>query len=426
VDCTLTFLDQLRQKARTNELFVLEQRTDRFTLDVIGKVVLDADFTCQTRDHPLAQAFFDRSPLMYNGSSTVTALRNFEFRRRFKLWRNGLELDRLMGVEVDRAIGRRGTATPGKSFKDRKRSIVDLACDAYVKEQMQDMSGDVKPSAAMDDTFRSDLITQCKTMLFAGHDTTSSTVQYIFYLLHHHPSVHTKIIKELHDVFGTDIQAETIAARLRSETHLINSLIYVAAVIKEVLRIFPPASTLRVTRPTDTPLFIPNPDPAGRAIPLQNLTIWPIAHMIHRNETYFPEPERFVPERFLPDQTPYPDAKLFTEAGKEAFRAFERGPRSCIGEQVAMIELKSAVALCVAELDFVAEVNGHVAKCSTGRVRTVEDSAEFAERVKRGEVKPRSEDGRTVEGYEIYQNLKGTAKATKGMPGRMYFRKGFA
>jgi sterigmatocystin biosynthesis cytochrome P450 monooxygenase len=422
VDCTLTFLDQLKEKARTNELFILEQRTDRFTLDVIGKVVLDADFTCQTRDHPLAQAFFDRSPLMYNSSATVTIFRDLEFVRRFKLWRNGLELDRLMGQEVDRAIGRRGTTTPGKSFKDRKRSIVDLACDAYVKEQMQNTSGDIKPSAAMDDTFRSDLITQCKTMLFAGHDTTSSTVQYIFYLLHHHPQVHAKIITELHSIFGPDIAAPTIAARLRAETHLLNSLPYITAVIKETLRIFPPASTLRVTRPSDGPLSIPNSDPTARPIPLANCTIWPVAHMIHRNEAYFPEPERFVPERFMPDQTPYPKSLLFTEPGKEAFRAFERGPRSCIGEQVAMIELKSAVALCVPTLDFVAEVDGHVAKCSTGRVRTVEDSAVFEERVRRGEVKPRSELGRTVEGFEIYQCLKGTAKATKGMPGRMYFR----
>lgn len=424
VEASLTFVDILREKAATNELFLLEDQATRLTIDIIGKVVLDADLNSQRRDHPLVTTFRERTGLMFNTSRTFQVLNNLEFVRRYKLRQNGFNLDKLIGQEIDRAISKRGSAAngPSKSFKDRKRSVIDLALDAYSAEKMVDVSGSVRPSAVMDATFREAAICNTKAFLFAGHvsfpvqsrastqltltsqDTTSSTIAYTLYLLHHHPRVHARLLAELHTVFGPSISPASIATSLRESAHLINNLTYTNAVIKEVLRLFPPASTLRQT--WDPKQTIPNPTPTDtryRAhFPLKGLTFWPNTLLIHRNTDYFPDPASFVPERFIPQETPYPDAKLFTEEGKEAFRAFEKGNRSCIGEQLAMIETKIILALVVPSFDFVAELEGKVAPCRVagrkGEMTVVEETEAWEESDRKGV--------RTMEGYGIYQMLK--------------------
>jgi hypothetical protein len=200
-----------------------------------------------------------------------------------------------------------------------------------------------------------------------------------------------------------------------SLTRQINQLDCLTCVIKEVLRIFTPASTLRHT--TDKSTMVPDPS-TGQPLPISNWIFWPMSLLIHRNKIFFPDVEVFVPERFMASQTPYPDAELFTAARKDAWRPFEKGPRSCIGEQLAMIESKIILALLVPEFDFVAEVNGVILKEQRGRP-TIFDANEETKDTN----KQQSTNGfPTVEGYAIYQMLKGTAKPAYGMPGRIYLR----
>lgn len=59
-----------------------------------------------------------------------------------------------------------------------------------------------------------------------------------------------------------------------------------------------------------------------------------LAYMIHRNPEIFPEPEKFNPERFLNGQYIHPFAHV----------AFSAGPRNCIGQRFAMLELKCALS----------------------------------------------------------------------------------
>ncbi|ETN40635.1 uncharacterized protein HMPREF1541_04914 [Cyphellophora europaea CBS 101466] len=433
VDSTLIYVDILRAKARANELFQLEEISTRLTIDIIGKVVLDTDLNSQQQDHPLVTAFRERASFMHNSARTFSILNNLEFRRLWRLHQNTKTLDHLVGVEVDRALAKRkqsNQTASQKSFKDRRRSAVDLALDGYAQEKLTNRASgtSIKPSAGeADATFRTEAITAVKTFLFAGHDTTSSTIAYGLYLLHHHPTVRSKLITELHAVYGADLSPATLAPLIKSDPYTINSLPYLTAILKETLRLFPPASTLRQTsNPEHT---IPNPSPKGspwqqRAqLPLANTAFWPIALLIHRNEEYFPRPTSFIPERFLPEQSPFPfpQSKLFTPEGKDAFRAFEKGPRTCIGEQLALIETKVILAIVVgAELGFRAEVWGREAR-GTGGESTLVGAEEMEGRLRRKEVGAREGRGRVVEGFEIYQILRGAGKPAYGMPGRMYF-----
>src|SRR5436190_102568 len=91
-------------------------------------------------------------------------------------------------------------------------------------------------------SLRNDMISSIKTFIFAGHDTTSSTISYIHCLLHLFPEVHTRLKTELDSIFPPGASA---AEALKTDPWLINKLEYTSAVIRETMRIFPPVSTLR-------------------------------------------------------------------------------------------------------------------------------------------------------------------------------------
>ena len=86
-----------------------------------------------------------------------------------------------------------------------------------------------------------------KVFMFAGHDTTSSTICFAAYELAEHPEAMQKVRHEYDEVFGTDV-SET-AQKIKDDPYIINRLPYTAAVIKEVLRLWPPASSVRMGEP---------------------------------------------------------------------------------------------------------------------------------------------------------------------------------
>lgn len=420
VDSTLIFLDILLEKGKTNELVSLDALSTRYTIDIIGKIVMDTDFRAQLdpEPHPIVTTFRRQVDLMPSASS-VSPLDDINLKREVKIWLNMRKLDALLGAEIDKRAAARNAAnaangtTEKKGFKDRKRSVIELALDAYDNEAVN--TGENK-SPGMNASFRTLAIDSIKTFIFAGHDTTSATISYTMYLLHLHPDVHTKLVAELDSVYGTDVPATEIAEKIKADPHSINKLEYMTAVIKEVLRLFPPASTLReLIRPQDIAAskdqYIHDPK-SGKSYPIKGFHVWPVATMIHRNADYFPDPVKFVPERFLPSLTPYPNAKLHTPAGKDAWRPFEKGPRNCIGQELAMIETKISLALIIKDLDFTAEYDGVKIHSWT----PIETKDEFRDGVP-------GTQRLSIEGHKPYQVLHGAARPKDGMTGRISLRR---
>ena len=441
VDSSQVFCNVVRNKAETNDLFELEEYGTRLTIDIIGKVVLDSDFDSQKQDHPIVRTFRDRVNYMPTSDPITGFIARFQLIRKWNLARNGRTLDRLIGEELDRKLASRAAASGGNghatgsaktptSLKERKRSVIDLALDAYQKE----FATSTKPGAPMDKAFRDAAIDSMKTFIFAGHDTTASTIAYVFYLLHWHPQVQEKLVTELDGVFGAGASAEVIAEQIKSDPHIVNQLDYTLAVMKETMRLYPPASTLRYVASGEN-LTFPDPNNPGRQLPLSGFEIWPMVHLVGRNDKFFPQPTRFVPERFIQSETPFPESQLFTPAGKDAFRPFEKGPRSCIGEQLALLEMKVILAMTVKDFDFVCEFDGEAVREpwveGEERETAVElprQRDEWDEGTGRwsGGRKELGEDGhwkgRTVEGHQCWQILRGAAKPRGGMPGRMKLR----
>ena len=256
----------------------------------------------------------------------------------------------------------------------RSRTIIDLALENYLAEQARTEDGE-----RMDATFKNAAMCQIRTFLFAGHDTSSSTLCYCYHLLSLHPQVRSRLVEEHNKVLGLSIKQA--AARISETPHLLNQLPYTLAVIKETLRLYPPASSTRNGEPGFT---VTTPD--GRQCPTEGFLVWSNSVAIHRNPDCWPRPDDFLPQRWLVDK----DDPLFP-ATKGAWRAFEHGPRNCIGQELAVLEVKLILALTVREF-------------------TVESAYDEWDR-KEGTKGPK-----TVDGDRAYQILLGAAHPNDGFP----------
>ena len=246
-------------------------------------------------------------------------------------WWNGRAMDQYIGRELDA----RFSESKSDTSNTRRKSVIDLVLQAYNAQ-----SGEQEPRS-LDPEFRAFAIRQIRLFVFLGHDSTSSTICYILHLLSQNPDALKRIRSEHDQVFGKDVsKASTM---LESQPQLLNELPYTTAVIKETLRLFPPAATSRQGKPGTS-----IQDDLGALCPTDNvMMIWTIHAELHRSPKYWPHPDSFLPDRWLVVD---PTHELFPVKG--AWRAFEHGPRNCLAQGIVMAQLKTVLACLVREFDF--------------------------------------------------------------------------
>nr|UOU03281.1 cytochrome P450 4V23/24-1 [Brachionus rubens] len=165
-----------------------------------------------------------------------------------------------------------------------------------------------------------DIREEVDTFMFEGHDTTAAAASWACQLLGSHPEIQKKVHDEIDSVFGQSDRALT--------NDDLKELKYLDLVIKETLRLFP-----------SVPFFgreISEDCTIGGYKVLKGQSAIILAYMIHRDEKYYPDPEKFDPDRFLPenlkDRHPY------------AYIPFSAGRRNCIGQRFAQMEEKVLLA----------------------------------------------------------------------------------
>ncbi len=166
-------------------------------------------------------------------------------------------------------------------------------------------------------------------LLLAGHETTSNALTWSLYLLAQHPAVLERMLDELsRELAGRPATAADVAR-----------LAYTGAVVDEAMRLFPPVWILARRALAEDRL------PSGVRVPPQSNVALP-QYAIHRDPRFFPDPERFEPERFLGARK---------DASAQAFFPFGAGARACIGEGFARMEASILLATIVqhAELELV-------------------------------------------------------------------------
>ncbi|MGI0494576.1 cytochrome P450 [Alkalinema pantanalense CENA528] len=169
------------------------------------------------------------------------------------------------------------------------------------------------------------------TLILAGHETTANALSWTWMLLAQHPEVRVKLNTELKTVLN---------GRVPSLADL-PQLVYTNWVLKESMRLYPPATDVSREATADYELD-------GYVIP-KGATVLASQWAMHRDPRYFNDPEAFQPERWADD--------LEKQLPRGVYFPFGDGPRVCIGKSFAMME---AVLLLVAiaqkfELDLVAD-----------------------------------------------------------------------
>lgn len=222
--------------------------------------------------------------------------------------------------------------SPGADEEDFK-TILKLARDSYI-------SCEGKHQA--DGKVLSDLLPQLKILMIAGYDTTGIALAFAYYFLSMNPKALKALRREHDEVLGP---VEEAAHRLSSNPSLVYQLPYTNGVIKEALRINSPVSTIRYGAPGK---FLV--DDKGRRFPTEGFVLLSDVFHIHRSEKTWHRPLEFLPERWMARDKS--DPLYEGPHTKNAFRPFELGPRGCLGQELALVDMRIALALTVREFDF--------------------------------------------------------------------------
>ncbi|HLX48015.1 MAG TPA: cytochrome P450 [Streptosporangiaceae bacterium] len=157
------------------------------------------------------------------------------------------------------------------------------------------------------------------TLLLAGHETTASTLSWMWYLIDAHPEVAERMREEAVGVLGD---------RTPRYEHL-HGLHYTNMVIQETMRLYPPVWAL-TRRAVEADEIGGYRVPAGADIMISPYTL-------HRHPGYWPDPQGFDPQRFDPART--------AASHRYAYIPFGAGPRVCVGSHLGMMEATFVAAM---------------------------------------------------------------------------------
>ncbi len=153
--------------------------------------------------------------------------------------------------------------------------------------------------------------------MFAGHDTTATTLAYALWALGHDPACQDRVAAEVAALPDRPLDPNDLAA-----------LGYTAQVVRESLRLCPPA-------PTGTRMACRDLEVGGYRVEAGTMVV--LGRMaVQRDPTLWDEPLRFNPDRFGPDAA--------KKLQRWQYIPFGGGPRSCIGDHFAMLEVTLALA----------------------------------------------------------------------------------
>jgi cytochrome P450 len=246
-----------------------------------------------------AAALFEEALSFYSSEYVLRVLRG-----RFSPWarmqRAARKLDELIYSEIRtrRATGKRGL------------DILSLLLDA----------GDEDGNTLSDRQIRDEVM----TLLFAGHDTTTSTVSFMFYELARQPQLVARLLAEQDAMF---VDGRPSAAQLVS-----GELPQLEMVVEETLRKYPPA-WIGPRRALETFEFEGHTVPARAFV---NYCSWASHHL----PDVFSEPDEFRPERFTPEAR--------AALPKGAYVPFGGGSRTCIGMRFGQLEVRAIASMILA------------------------------------------------------------------------------
>ncbi|KAI7788567.1 hypothetical protein LA080_008457 [Diaporthe eres] len=314
------FRDWLGDVAESGQVVQLEAKAMRATGDIIGRATLGQRLHCQNGNNPFFESLKDAISWIIADHSPPSILKSMHPLRRFHLWNSNRIMKNYVKPRIERGVAEHAQ---DKGNSTGPKTILSLAIKSYVNE-VQGISG----IAVVDPAFVEIAVSQIKIFMLAGHDTTGSTLCFIYHLLNKNKRALEAIRAEHDQVLGKDNTA--VRAKLSANPQLLNQMPFTAAVIKETLRLFPPVGTVRQG---SEDFFLTHPD-TGLRYPTKGMMLFACSIAEHRTEQFWPRPNEFVPERWFAKE----GEPLYVR--KNAFR-----------QELAQLELKAILAMTIRDFD---------------------------------------------------------------------------
>lgn len=222
-------------------------------------------------------------------------------------------------------------ASPGRKFRQTTKSL-DAIVQSFIDTRRENFvegddllymlmsARDEDGKAMSEQQLRDEVI----TMFLAGHETTALALTYALYALTRNPDTLRKVRAELDEVLDGRPATAAEFGRLR----------YLNAVVQETLRLYPPAWVIGREALNDVML-------GDYMIPRgSQVLVSPYAQ--HRDPRWWSSPEQFLPERWMEEAADRP---------RFAYMPFGGGPRTCIGNHFALMEIALVLATLLQQLD---------------------------------------------------------------------------
>ncbi|CAG8902736.1 unnamed protein product [Penicillium egyptiacum] len=364
LDKTKLFLANLDHYASTGEDFSLDHLCTNLTFDIMGAVTMDTDMDAQLGEKnqtPIVRLFRELTSAFNYRNGISVLLPSY---KRCRLVRH---LDKHIKQNI-KAKFEEQKANP----QNRSRSVLSLSL-----AEQNDLTSEI-----LDQT-----CDQLKTFLLAGHDTTSILLQWTFYELSRNIRILGLVRLELDELFGPESSPIAVRDKILENTYdFLQNMSYTSAVIKETLRLHPPAATARHS-PPNTGFNVRLP--SGQTLCLDGLVLYNCQSIIHQDsEVYGDNATEFIPERWLEaSEIPIPPS---------AWRPFERGPRRCIGQEFTNIEALVVIASVIRRYSW-EKVGLGATKCDDSGERIVKANGQYELQ------------------SELYNTMELTAKPVDGM-----------
>jgi PHYB activation tagged suppressor 1 len=280
----------------------LGSRFEELTADVISHTAFGSSYVQGKK------VFLAQRGLQFLAFSTVfdvqiPAFRYLPTEKNLKTWKLDKQVRGMLMDIIKTRLAAKDTAGYGND-------LLGLMLEACAPEHGE------TPLLSMDE-----IIDECKTFFFAGHDTTSHLLTWAAFLLSTHPEWQDRLREEVRRECGDVVPTGDALNKLKE----------VNMFLLETLRLYGPVAAIQRKASSDLDL-------GGVQVPEGAILTIPIATIHRDKEVWGEDAGEFRPERF---------ENGVTRAAKHpnALLSFSSGPRSCIGQNFAMIEAKAVVAM---------------------------------------------------------------------------------
>ncbi len=275
-----------RDRWRAGSTLDISTEMPHLTLSIVAKTLFSADVESEASEI---------------GEAMTTVLEMFRLLLMpFAEYLEKLPLPHIRRFEKARA---RLDATIYGLIRERRKSGVDTGDLLSMLLFAQD-----EESGMTDEQVRDEAL----TLFLAGHETTANALTWTWYLLSQHPEIERRLHDEIDAVLGDRAPEFADVPQLR----------YAEMILAEALRLYPPAWAIGRKAKGGFEL-------GGVEVPAESICIL-CPYLVHRDPRWFPEPEKFDPERWTPEAR---DARP-----KFSYFPFGGGARVCIGERFAWME----------------------------------------------------------------------------------------